>query len=254
MCSAEKRAAYCDFLPIGYGTARIANRGRIYVSQHFLAKYFERILWCFGFFLLFLPDIVAKAQDHTPIELFRGTPLHEEQSSGIYVALRGSGAFSIDVRENGLRRLFGQDVVAKLKLKFLILRIGARAVDLEQCTNESLRDAQECTKRFGTMRIEGPFEITFGPRARPGPPGQFFYEAYLHDVRHKGVYAICPYLLPKNQRLGCAIVFSHDGDEYKIDHITLSDDTDLSLMRCIALKTTKFVWPSVKPFDDLCPE
>jgi hypothetical protein len=222
--------------------------------EGFLVGCLARILLYFGFLFLLLPGIVAKAQDHAPIELFRGTPLHEAASSGIYVALRGSDAFSVDVREKGLRKVLGQDTAEKLKLKSLTLRVGKRMIDLKPCANESLQDARECTDRFGVMKREGPFEITFGPKAFPGPDGQFTHEAYLHDLRHDGVYATCAYILPKNERLGCAIVFSHDGDEYKIDNIMLKDDTDLGLMRCIALRMTKFAWPSVKPFDDLCPK
>src|SRR5258707_15878156 len=60
-------------------------------------------------------------------------------------------------------------------------------------------------------------------------------------------------LMPGNRRLSCAVVFLHDGDEYKIDSAIVSNETNLGLLRCGALRLTQIVWPAVKPFDDLCP-
>jgi hypothetical protein len=123
---------------------------------------------------------------------------------------------------------------------------------LPPCMNESIRDAQQCLRLQGVTQKDGPFDVTFGP-GQPAMPGETTYHAYLHDARHEGVHAICKYLMPGNRRLGCAVAFLHNGDEYKIHSATVSNDTNLGLMRCGALRLTQIVWPDVRPFDDLCP-
>jgi hypothetical protein len=173
---------------------------------------------------------------------------------GITATTRGPDAFAILATEQGLLSALGEDAASRLRIKLLVLRVGAKLTDdlLPPCLNESMRDAQQCPRLLGTTQKDGPFDVSFGP-GQPAMPGEFIYRAYLSDARHKDIHAICNYLMPGNRRLGCAVVFLHNGDEYKIDSAIVSDDTNLGLMRCSALKLTQIVWVDGKPFDDLCP-
>lgn len=189
-----------------------------------------------------------------PSERFRGTAINTAPMPGITATTRGHDAFQILADERGLLAALGEDVVSKLKIKLLVLRVGAKLTNdlLPPCMNESIRDAQQCPRLRGVTQKDGPFDVTFGP-GEPAMPGETIYHAYLHDARHEGVHAICRYLMPGNRRLGCAVAFLHNGDEYKIHSATVSNDTNLGLMRCGALRLTQIVWPDVRPFDDLCP-
>jgi hypothetical protein len=198
-------------------------------------------------------------QAQPPTERFRGAALYTAPMPGITATTRGRDAFAIRATEQGLLTAVGEDVASKLRITLpnsFSLRVGAKLIeDLHPlCTNESVRDAQQCPRLLGTTQKDGPFDVTFGP-AQPGmaPPGQFAYRAYLNDARHTDVHAICYYLMPGNRRTLCAVVFLHNGDEYKIDSPIVSDDTNLGLVRCAALRLTQIVWPDIKPFDDLCP-
>lgn len=201
----------------------------------------------------------AGIQAQPQIDRFRGAVLNTAPMPGITSVTRGSGAFAIRATEQGLLTALGEDFVSKLRIKFpaklLILRVGAKLTEdpLPPCMNESVRDAQQCPRLQGTTLKDGPFDVTFGPGEPAMPQGQFIYRAYLNDARHKYVHAICNYLMPENRRMGCAVVFLHSGDEYKIDSAIVSDDTILGLVRCAALRLTQIVWSEVKPFDDLCP-
>jgi len=198
-------------------------------------------------------------QAQPPIDRFRGAPLNTAPMPGITAVTRGSDAFAIRATEQGLLTALGEDVVSRLRIKLpaklLVLRVGAKLTEdlLPPCMNESMRDAQQCPWLLGTMQKDGPFDVTFGPGQPAMLQGEFVYRAYLHDARHSGVHAICNYLMPGNRRGSCAVVFSHNGDEYKIDSAIVSDDTNLGLVRCAALRLTQIVWSDVKPFDDLCP-
>jgi hypothetical protein len=190
-----------------------------------------------------------------PVEKFRGTVLSTVPMAGITATMRGSGAFAIRATEQGLNAALGANVASRLGTKLLILRVGAKLTDdlLPACMNESVRDSQQCPQALGTLK-DGPFDVTFG-QGQPALPGsgESIFAAYLRDARYKDVYAVCGYVMPGARRLSCAVVFLHDGDEYKIDSATVSDTTDLGLLRCAALRLTRIVWTDVRPFDHLCP-
>jgi hypothetical protein len=191
----------------------------------------------------------------TGVESFRGSPLNPVPAPGITATTRGRDAFSLLATEAGLRVVLGEDVASKLGTKVLVLRVGARLVDdlLPPCANESLTDAVLCPKQLGRTLRDGPFDVTFG-HSQPGMPGETIFRAYVRDRRRTGIHAICSYVMPRQQRLSCAVLFLHNGDEYRIDPITVTNDTDLGLLRCSALRLAQLAWPSVRPYADLCPQ
>jgi len=197
---------------------------------------------------------LSVTQAQPPIERFRGAVLNTAPMPGITAITRGRDAIAIRATEQGLLTILGEDAVSKMRIKLLVLRVGAKLTEdlLPPCMNESMRDAEQCPRLLGTTQKDGPFDVTFGP-GQPAMPGEIVYRAYLNDARHKDVHAICNYLMPGKLRGQCAVVFLHDGDEYKIDSAIVSDDTNLGLVRCAALRLTQIVWSEVKPFDDLCP-
>lgn len=183
----------------------------------------EKHRWPVPFLLRVLPLLLtagtpAAALAQTSAESFRGSPLNTVPAPGIIATIRGRDAFSVLASEAGLRMALGEAVASKLGTKRLTLRVGARLVDdlLPPCVNESLSDAVLCPKELGRTLRDGPFDVTFG-RGQAGMPGETIFQAYLRDPRYPGIHAICSYVMPGQQRLSCAVLFLHDGDEYRID-------------------------------------
>src|SRR5215813_8509228 len=111
-------------------------------------------------------------QAQVPIEKFRGTVLNEAPASGITSSLRGSGAFAAQATEKGLLKLFGEKAISKLKPKKIYLRVGNNISLPRECTNESIDDAEKCTKILTPKKKEGPFEVVFGP-GQPAMPDEY---------------------------------------------------------------------------------
>src|SRR5262245_49218471 len=74
-----------------------------------------------------------------PIERFRGAVLNTAPMPGITAVTRGRDVIAIRATEQGLLTVFGEDAVSKMRIKLLVLRVGAKLTEglLPPCMDES---------------------------------------------------------------------------------------------------------------------